>query len=130
MRRILILFCLLLVLCVQFAQAAAPPKEKQMKVYLLGTGGPELTAERQGSATLIQAGDQLLLFDAGRGALQRLYESDVHITGITNIFFTHLHSDHIEGLPELWMTGWFLLGRDHSLHLYGPAGKQHMAHGM
>ena len=126
MRRILLSFCLLPILYVQFANAAAP----EMRVYLLGTGGPELTPQRFGAATLVQAGDQLLLFDTGRGAFQRLYESGVHITGITNIFFTHLHSDHIEGLPELWMTGWFLLGRDHPLHLYGPAGTQQMADGM
>jgi len=123
---LLLSLCVLPGFCASQAQTASP----DMRITLLGTGGPELTANRLGSATLVQAGDQLLLFDSGRGVLQRLYESKVHITGITNIFFTHLHSDHIEGLPELWMTGWFLLGRDHPLHLYGPVGTQQMADGM
>jgi len=78
-----------------------------VKVYLLGTGGPEITLYRQGYATLIEAGQEKLLFDTGRGVLQRLYESKVEISEVTKIFLTHLHSDHIEGLPNLWMTGWF-----------------------
>ena len=45
--------------------------EASMRVTLLGTGGPELSPERrQGAATLVEAGGQTLLFDAGRGVLQ------------------------------------------------------------
>jgi ribonuclease Z len=115
--------------CAAPAQAA-DIQTPDIRITLLGTGGPELTPSRLGESTLVQAGGQMLLFDTGRGTLQRLYESRAHITGITNVFFTHLHSDHIEGLPELWMTGWFLLGRNHPLHLYGPVGTQQMADGM
>lgn len=106
---------------------ASPP---DIKVYLLGTGGPELTAHRQGAATLVDAGGQLLLFDTGRGVMQRLYESRVKITQVTQIFFTHLHSDHIEGLPNLWMSSWFLLGRTASMDFHGPPGTATMVKGM
>jgi ribonuclease Z len=101
-----------------------------LKVWLLGTGGPELTPHRQGAATLVEAGGQLLLFDAGRGVLQRLYECRVPINHVTRVFLTHLHSDHIEGLPSLWITPWFLLGRSTPMSFWGPVGTREMLDGM
>ncbi len=71
----------------------------QTAVVLVGTGGPELTAERQGEATLVETHGQMLLFDAGRGVLDGLYRSRVRPQEVTRVFLTHLHSDHIEGLP-------------------------------
>jgi len=105
-------------------------EDRTIRVILLGTGGPELTPDRQGMATLVEAGGQQLLFDAGRGVLQRLYESRVKVTGVTQVFLTHLHNDHIEGLPSLWMTPWFLLGRDRPMEVWGPTGTATMIAGM
>ncbi|HVU48515.1 MAG TPA: MBL fold metallo-hydrolase [Terracidiphilus sp.] len=102
----------------------------QMRVTLVGTGGPELTPERQGEATLIEADGQTLLFDAGRSVLDGLYESRIRPQTVTRIFLTHLHSDHIEGLPGLWMSAWFLLGRKEPLQVWGPAGTAAMIDGM
>jgi ribonuclease Z len=102
----------------------------QTRVTLVGTGGPELTPERQGEATLIEADGQKLLFDAGRGVLDGLYESRIRPQDVTRIFLTHLHSDHIEGLPGLWMTPWFLLGRTAPLEVWGPVGTAAMIAGM
>ena len=99
-------------------------------VVLVGTGGPELTPERAGEATLVEARGQELLFDAGRGVLDGLYRSRVQPQGVTRVFLTHLHSDHIEGLPGLWMTPWFLLGRKTQLEIWGPVGTQAMVDGM
>src|SRR5262249_26272241 len=90
-----------------FAQSS----DKHMRVVLVGTGGPEINPARFGYSTLIEAGGQRLLFDAGRGVVQRLYESRVNPREITQNFLTHLHNDHIEGLPTLWMTPRFLLGK-------------------
>jgi ribonuclease Z len=103
---------------------------QEITVTLLGTGGPELTPDRQGAATLVSAGGQMLLFDTGRGVMQRLYESRVKITQVTRVFYTHLHSDHIEGLPNLWMSSWFLLGRMTPMEFHGPAGTRQMLKGM
>ena len=105
-------------------------RQSALRVILLGTGGPELSPNRMGYATLIEAGDQRLLFDAGRGVLQRIYESRIDPVTISRVFITHLHSDHIEGLPGVWMTPWYLLGRAEPLRIWGPEGTLAMASGM
>jgi ribonuclease Z len=101
-----------------------------MRVILLGTAGPEMSPDRFGYATLIEAGGQTLLFDAGRGVLQRIYESRVDAASVSSVFLTHLHSDHIEGLPGIWITPWYLLNRTAPLQLWGPDGTADMAVGM
>jgi ribonuclease Z len=104
--------------------------QAQTRVVLVGTGGPELTPQRAGEATLVEANGQSLLFDAGRGVLDGLYQSRVRPHEVTRVFLTHLHSDHIEGLPGLWMTPWFLLGRKTPLEVWGPPGTKQMIDGM
>jgi ribonuclease Z len=92
-----------------------------MKIVLLGTGTPNPESNRFGSAILIEAGGEKLLFDCGRGAVIRLSEAGVNVNEIDRVFLTHLHSDHIVGLPDLWLTGW-LLGRRTALQVWGPTG--------
>jgi ribonuclease Z len=100
---------------------------QEFRVTLLGTGNPTPSLTRFGPSILIQAGDETLLFDAGRGAAQRLFQLGVPFQKINAVFLTHLHSDHIVGLPDLWLTGW-LIGRTTSpLKLIGPAGTTEMA---
>src|SRR5258708_13340590 len=119
------------VIAVLMPLAAAPAlaDDGTMKVTLLGTAGPEYFPDRLGIATLVEANGERLLFDVGRGTNQRLYQSGINPKDITSIFLTHLHSDHIEGLPDLWMTPWFLLGPDPALDLGRPAAPNPMAAG-
>jgi len=117
------------VLAACISGAAAQPQERaasgEIVVTLLGTGGPEPGTARFGPATLIQAGGLNLLFDAGRGATVRLYQLGMSSgKGIDAVFLTHYHSDHVEGLPDLWMTG-YMFGpfgsRSRPLRLFGPS---------
>jgi ribonuclease Z len=112
------------------AVASAHADDPKMTVTLLGTAGPEYFPDRLGISTLVDANGELLLFDAGRGVNQRLYQSRVNPKDIAKIFITHLHNDHFVGLPDLWMTPWFLLGRDHGFELWGPEGTEEMVQGM
>lgn len=78
---------------------------------------------RFGPSTLVEAGDQKFIFDAGRGALQRLTELAVRWQDVQGVFLTHLHSDHVVGFPDLWLTGWLIVpGRNVPLQVWGPRG--------
>jgi ribonuclease Z len=113
---------LLMVYC-----ACAAEKGNSMKITLLGTGTPFPNAERFGPAILVEAGSKKLLFDCGRGIVIRLAQAKVNPEEIEGIYLTHLHADHVTGIPDLWLTGWFL-GRKDSLRIWGPHGTRHMAH--
>jgi ribonuclease Z len=97
-----------------------------IKVTLLGTGTPLPSMERFGASILVQAGSENLLFDAGRGCLQRLRQINFSYDKISALFLTHLHSDHIVGLPDLWLTGWLVSQRAIPLNVFGPVGTNNM----
>jgi ribonuclease Z len=76
------------------------------RVTLLGTGVPIPSPDRFGPSTLVEAGDQKFLIDAGRGATIRLYQLNIPIGRIDVQLLTHYHSDHTACLPDVWLTGW------------------------
>lgn len=100
---------------------------QSIKVTLLGTGCPRPVMNRFGASTLVQAGGQTLLIDAGRGALQRLTQVNVRWQDVTGVLLTHLHSDHVVGFPDLFLTGWLIdPGRSVPLPVWGPEGTTEM----
>ena len=123
-RNIKNLFLLLLITIVSYANAQSP-----FKVTLLGTGAPVPSMERFGPSILVEAGGQKLLFDCGRGAAQRLWQLKIPLGKINALFLTHLHSDHIVGIPDVWLTGWIpaVYGRrELPLQVLGPTGTKDM----
>lgn len=98
---------------------------QNLKVTLLGTGYPRPVMERFGPSIMVEAGKEKLLFDCGRGVTQRLYQLKVPFGDVTALFLTHLHSDHIVGIPDVYLTGW-ILGRTTPLRIWGPAGPADM----
>ena len=126
----LFLSALLLVPAATVQAQAAPPS---FEVTLLGTGTPRPTLVRFGPATLVRAGDQLLLFDVGRGATIRLGQLGIELGAIDQVFFTHYHSDHTLGLPDLWLTGWLggtFGNRKGPLQVAGPTGIKRLTEGL
>jgi ribonuclease Z len=96
-----------------------------LRVTLLGTGVPIPSPDRFGPATLIEAGDQTLLIDAGRGAAIRLYQLGVPMGRIDALLLTHYHSDHTSGIPDVWLTGWLQSHfgtRTKPFRVIGPVG--------
>src|SRR3982751_5357433 len=107
--RSLFLIALILSLCM-LDNISAATNSDEMRVTLLGTGTPFPSAERFGSAVLVEVAGKKLLFDCGRGVVIRLTEAGVDPKDLDGLFVTHLHSDHVVGIPDLWLSGW-LLGR-------------------
>lgn len=95
-----------------------------MVVTLLGSGTLRPEPDRGSAAVLVEAGQQKLLFDAGRGVVQRIYQLGIDYNDIDKIFLTHLHYDHIIGLPDLMLSGW-VFQRTVPLRVWGPLGTQH-----
>lgn len=107
----------------------ADSSAQTITVTLLGTGRPIPALDRFGAGTLVQAGPVTLLFDCGRGVTQRLWERHIPLSTVSTLFLTHLHSDHVVGIPDLWLTGW-LAGpfgdRTAPFQVRGPAGTRAM----
>ena len=92
-----------------------------IKVTILGSGTPRVNIDRFSQSILIEHKNDKFLFDVGRGALLRLNQSRILPNEIENIFFTHLHSDHILGFSDILMTGW-VYHRQKPLNIFGPPG--------
>jgi ribonuclease Z len=118
------LIALFLSLCM-IENVSAAARSDEMRVTLLGTGTPFPNTARFGSAILVEVAAKKLLFDCGRGVVIRLTQGGASPKEIDGLFLTHLHSDHIVGIPDLWLTGWFL-GRSKPLRIWGPAGTSSM----
>src|SRR5439155_8339894 len=86
-----------------------------LMVTLTGTqGGPSVFNGQAGAGTLVRYGDDgnscgavKLQFDAGRGTNMRLSQIGVAPGQLNAIFFTHMHSDHTEGFPDIIQLRWF-----------------------
>jgi ribonuclease Z len=88
--------------------------------------------ERFGPSMLVEAsGGARVLIDAGRGATQRLWQvgGAELLRSVDIVLLTHLHSDHVVGLPDVWLTGW-LVGRKAPLRVIGPRGTAQLVEGL
>ncbi len=109
--------------------SASPAQAQSLKVTLLGTSNPNPVINRFGPSILVQAGGENLLFDCGRGATIRLWQLRIPLGTVNTLFLTHLHSDHVVGIPDLWLTGWLPAPfgrRTVPLQVSGPAGTKEM----
>jgi len=87
--------------------------------------GPTFNAQRLGIGTLVEAGGERLLFDAGRGVTTGMAKVSINPVDVTKVFLTHLHSDHVISLPELLVYPW-AQGRRAPLEVWGPSGTRSM----
>lgn len=97
-----------------------------MYLVLLGTGYPYPSAERAGPSCAVIVGQKVFIIDAGRGIVMRLAATGIPWSAIDAAFLTHLHSDHIDGLPDLFHSTW-QFGDGKPFDLYGPEGTKSVA---
>ena len=94
-----------------------------LDLVFLGTAGSAPTASRGASATLVRRGGDRLLVDCGEGTQRQLLRSDAGLVDLEHVFLTHLHADHVLGLPGMLKT-FALRGREIPITVYGPRGTQ------
>jgi ribonuclease Z len=92
-----------------------------LRVVFLGTAGSVPTPKRGLPAIMVQRLGERILFDCGEGVQRQMMRAKVGFHRITKVFITHMHGDHILGLPGFLQT-MALLDRDRELEVYGPPG--------
>ncbi|TFF86402.1 MAG: ribonuclease Z [Promethearchaeota archaeon] len=92
-----------------------------MEVHFLGTSGSIPTKERNLISIAIKRRGKIYLFDPGENTQRQMIKNKLSIFKISSIFITHLHGDHIMGIPGLIMSS-SLLNREEDLFIYGPPG--------
>ena len=93
-----------------------------LKFHFLGTGSqkPSLTRNVTSIALMLESG-HYILFDCGEGTQHQILKSDLSLSNLDAIFITHLHGDHIYGLPGLLCSlNDIYIGK--TLTIYGPEG--------
>jgi ribonuclease Z len=92
-----------------------------LDLVFLGTAGSAPTASRGASATLLRRGGERILVDCGEGTQRQLLRSDVGLVDLERVVLTHLHADHVLGLPGMLKT-FALRGRELPITVFGPRG--------
>jgi ribonuclease Z len=100
-----------------------------MELTLLGTGCPQVDPKRMGPANLVRHGEAAFLVDCGSGATQRLVEAGSSGRALTAVLLTHLHSDHIVDLYQLFVSSWHQ-GRLVPQRVFGPPGTRRFVDGL
>jgi ribonuclease Z len=95
-----------------------------LAVRLLGTSASRPTVERNVASVAVVREGETLLFDCGEGTQRQMMRYGVSF-GLTDIFFTHFHADHVIGVIGLMRT-MSLQGRTEPLRLWGPRGAARM----
>ena len=100
-----------------------------LEITFLGTGAGVPSKDRAMSAVAIRQGPKVTLFDCAEGTQRQLMMSKLSFMKIGQIFITHLHGDHLLGLPGLIQT-MGMSGRKDPLDVYGPKGTYDAVMGM
>lgn len=94
-----------------------------MQIYFLGTGAAIPSPRRKLPTLAVKIHSEIFLCDCCEGTQQNLAALHLSPRKIHHIFISHLHGDHIFGLPGL-LTSQQLLGRESELNIWGPIGIQ------
>ena len=96
-------------------------REDTLKVVVCGSRSPLPSPGRAEACILVEAGDDIYIFDLGNGSMNNLVQYQVPWPNVKAILITHMHSDHIADLPDAHLQSW-VQGRNAPLMVYGPEG--------
>jgi ribonuclease Z len=92
-----------------------------IRVVFLGTSGSVPTLKRSLPAVIVQCSREQLMFDCGENVQRQMMQAKTSFHKKMKILITHLHGDHVLGLPGLLQT-MALLDRKEPVQIYGPVG--------
>ncbi len=90
-----------------------------MQIIFLGTSGTIPTRFRNLPAVILRRNGRIFLFDSGEGTQIQFIKASLSMHKISDIFISHLHGDHIGGLPGI-LQSLSLLKREKPLRIFGP----------
>lgn len=103
--------------------------EDGLHVYICGAGSPLADPKRSGPCIGVLAGKKAFVFDAGTGGSQNLAPMGFPLVIAEEIFLTHLHSDHIDGLGQMLLGTWVNSPRTAPTQVSGPTGTTQIVNG-
>lgn len=92
-----------------------------LRIIFLGTSASIPTNKRALPSVVIQREGEIFMFDCGEGTQRQMIRAGIGLNRKMRVFITHMHGDHVLGLPGMIQT-MSLLGRDKKLQIYGPDG--------
>jgi len=96
-------------------------KEDTLKVVICGSRSPLPSPGRAESCVLVEAGNDIYIFDLGNGSVNNLTQYQIPWPNVKAVLITHMHSDHMADLPDAHLQSW-IQGRTAPLKVYGPEG--------
>lgn len=99
-----------------------------MRVTFLGTSGAVPTVQRNPSGIHVEREGERFLFDCGEGTQRQMMRYSAGFD-VEHVFLSHLHGDHVLGLPGLTQT-WDFNDRDTPLSVHAPAGTRDRVEGL
>jgi len=92
-----------------------------LEVVFLGTAASVPTVDRALPSIVVKRGNEIIMFDCGEGAQRQMIKARVGFHKKMKILVSHMHGDHVLGLPGALQT-MSLLDRSRELEIYGPVG--------
>ena len=96
-------------------------KDDSLKVVVCGSRSPLPSPGRAESCVLVEAGNDIYIFDLGNGSVNNLTQYQIPWPNLKAVLITHMHSDHMADLPDAHLQSW-IQGRTAPLKVYGPEG--------